>query len=198
MTHWTFDQSEFGSVLQKRGVRIGGICHVGAHEGQEVEFYEALGFDPIVLVEAEPTLAAGLVEKFGDRVEVKAVAAGEGKFATLHIVERDTQYNSLLPPIALGKTTAVNVPVQPLHELIDGRVNVLVVDTQGTELDVMRTAPMEQLDLVVLEIGTRQKYRSQPVGNAVKRFMKHLGWTPVYEWPHGPRAIWFDVAFMRG
>ena len=37
-----------------------GVLHVGAHEGEEFEFYDSLGWGPITWVEAQPNLVTKL------------------------------------------------------------------------------------------------------------------------------------------
>ena len=41
-----------------------GVCHIGAHKGQEVEIYKEAGFNKIILVEPSPRLAYGLLKLY--------------------------------------------------------------------------------------------------------------------------------------
>ena len=202
-THYEFYKAGFEDTVKKSGIRVGGIVHVGAHEGQEVEMYEAMGFDPIVLVEADPDLACALTGKFGERVEVIAAAAGCAySTADLYVVDRDTQLSSLYKPVpcmgfrAHEELHKVTVPVVPLTAIVDDRVNVAVVDVQGAELEVMRGAP-DTLDLVVLEVGTDKWYTGQPLRSDVERYMSSSGWKSVDVYAHGPNATWFDITYVR-
>jgi hypothetical protein len=53
-----------------RATRPQRVIHVGAHDGQEVDAYLACGFRKILLIEANPELAAGLRKRFRGRSEV--------------------------------------------------------------------------------------------------------------------------------
>lgn len=196
--HYTLDQSDLGGVLVRQGIEPRGVCHVGAHEGQEAEYYRKLGFDPIVLVEADPALAFNLRQRFGSSVEIVAAAAGAEAGSAMLNVTVDTQMSSLLKPLNRGPFKKVEVPVVPLSSVIDDRINVLVVDVQGAELDVLDGTPVEGLDLIVLEVGTNLKwYEGMPHADVVNDYMDDMGWKSVYEFAHGPRAVYFDVAYVR-
>jgi FkbM family methyltransferase len=188
-------------LLADNNVTPRGVCHVGAHEGQEVPLYQELGFESIYLIEADPNLAADLESKYGyiNGITVLPVAAGsERGCVEFYRVLRDSQYNSTLEPIDLGATQKIEVPMSPLRTLIPwrGEVNVLVVDVQGSEIDVIKGYDTYSLDMIVIEVGTRAKYHGQPMRKAVSEYMTSIGWREVHVWPHGPKAIWFDIAYV--
>lgn len=199
--HYTLDQMDWPRLLADNNVIARGVCHVGAHEGQEVPLYQELGFESIYLVEADPDLAADLKAKYGhtNGIRIFPCAAGsERGCSEFYRVLRDSQYNSTLEPIELGEVQKIEVPIWPLRNLIplSKPANVLVVDVQGSELEVIKGARLEPVDLIVVEVGTRQKYEGQPMRKAVQEYMDSIGWREVYVWPHGPRAIWFDIAYV--
>jgi FkbM family methyltransferase len=193
---------DWPGILEYTGLSAEGVCHVGAHEGQEVELYRRLGFRSIILVEADPDLAAQLEGKYGHSRDVSvlpfAVGADRGCIP-LNRVLRDQQYNSLLEPIDLGSVQRFEVPIYPLSEWVthETPVNVLVVDTQGSELQVLEGADLRSIDMIVIEVGTKAKYEGQPMREDVESYMEANGWNKVYEWPHGPRAIWFDQVYVK-
>lgn len=199
--HYTLDQMDWPRLLADNNVEARGVCHVGAHEGQEVPLYQQLGFQSIFLVEADPKLAADLESKYGhtNGVTVLPFAVGaDSGCLPFHRVLRDQQYNSLLEPINLGNVQKFEVPIWPLRKWIthEAPVNVLVVDTQGSELQVLEGADLRSIDMIVVEVGTVAKYEGQVMREDVEAYMEAHGWRPVFEWPHGPRAIWFDIAYV--
>lgn len=42
------------SILEKHQLRANGILHIGAHEGEECEVYNEIGFDSVMWIEADP------------------------------------------------------------------------------------------------------------------------------------------------
>jgi hypothetical protein len=99
----------------------------------------------------------------------------------------------------LGNVQKFEVPVWPLGDYITGvtPVNVLVVDTQGSELQVLEGADLTSIEMIVIEVGTKAKYDGQPMREDVESYMEAHGWRMVHEWPHGPRAIWFDQVYVK-
>jgi FkbM family methyltransferase len=200
--HYTLDQMDWPTIMRDANVTPKGVCHVGAHEGQEVPLYQELGFRTIILVEADPNLSAELLKKYQhtNGISVLPFAAGaEPGILAFHRVLRDQQYNSLLEPIDLGNVQKFEVPVWPLGDYITGvtPVNVLVVDTQGSELQVLEGADLASIEMIVIEVGTKAKYDGQPMREDVESYMEAHGWRMVHEWPHGPRAIWFDQVYVK-
>lgn len=200
--HYTLDQMDWRSIMRDADVTPEGICHVGAHEAQEVPLYQELGFQSIYLVEADPILAEDLQSRYGytNGITVLPFAVGaERGCLPFHRVLRDQQYNSLLEPIDLGNVQKFEVPIWPLREWISSftPVNVLVVDTQGSELQVLEGADLRAIEMIVIEVGTKAKYDGQPMREDVESYMETHGWRMVHEWPHGPRAIWFDQVYVK-
>lgn len=150
-----------------------GVVHVGAHRGQEVAAYRAAGFRKIALIEPNPTLAADLA-RFGDRVTVHQCAAGPAGTATLHVTEWDER-SSLLAPETYPVVGALDVEVVPLADLQDG-CNVAVLDCQGSELDVLRTAELDALDLVIVEMSDAPRYVGAATRDEIAEFLTGQGW----------------------
>lgn len=201
--HYTLDQMDWPRLLSDNNVEARGVCHVGAHEGQEVPLYQELGFQSIYLVEADPDLSRDLMNRYQytNGITVLPTAAGNESqrgCIELYRVLRDSQYNSTLAPIDLGAIQKIEVPITPLRDLVprNGSVNVLVVDVQGSELDVIKGADLRGVELMVVEVGTRLKYEGQPMRPAIQEYMESIGWRQVFVWPHGPKAIWFDIAYV--
>lgn len=149
-----------------------GVVHVGAHKGQEVAAYRRAGFGHIVLVEANPKLWPTL-----DRitnVTIERCAAGRKGQAILHVTEWDER-SSLLAPLKYPLVDKLTVPVVPLADMQTG-CNVAVLDVQGSELDVLRTADLARLDAVVVEVCDRPRYTGAALRADVETFMTESGW----------------------
>lgn len=145
--------ADFPRVLAELGVEPGGVCHVGAHLGEEVPFYRQAGFERIVLVEPHPTLAAGLRERFPDTVVIEAACSDRAGEATLHVMVRTNMSTIVTPTAADPVRSTVTVPLVRLDE-VAGDANVIVIDAQGHELAVLAAAPWAQIDVLVVETCT--------------------------------------------
>ena len=182
-------------LLAGLGIPPRGVVHVGAHTGQEVPLYRAAGFARIVLVEPNPYLAAQLRGMDGVEV-VEAACASAAGTRTLHITERD-KLSSLYRPLTRPVVAAVGVRAYRLADLIDDTVNVAVIDVQGAELEVVSGAPLDTLDVVVVETHSRSKYAGAPGYAEAVTSMGRLGWRVAAEWPHDPKGKCRDVAFVK-
>lgn len=170
-----------------------GVVHVGAHKGQEVPDYRAAGFERIVLIEPNPAMWRHLDRL--DDVTVHRCACGPTGTATLHVTAA-SQRSSLLEPTDWNVTRTVDVPVRPLAEL-QGGCNVAVVDVQGCELDVLATADLPALELIVVEVSDTVRYRSAPTRDALEAFLTAAGWSMVAEFRGGHSTGIADTAWRR-
>lgn len=166
-----------------------GVVHVGAHKGQEVPHYRRAGFDRIVCVEPNPKRARQL-RRLGVTVHQCAVSATPGP-ATLHLTRFDEQ-SSLLTPTKIQATGTIKVPCRPLAELQAG-CNVAVVDVQGSELDVLRSADLVSLDLVIVETCGTIRYEGAASREAIHEFWAAAGWRHVGAWPHRTPVLTDEV-----
>jgi FkbM family methyltransferase len=189
---WT---SALPAFLTAAGIELRGVVQVGAHRGQEVGLWAQLGADPIVLIEPIPALADGLRRHEGVTVIEAACGATTGR-KVLHLTE-NTKHSSLYEPTRKPVTGRIEVDVRALADVIDERVNVAVVDVQGAELDVVAGAPLDRLDLVVLETRTKARYDGAPLHDDVVQAMAGRGWEVAAEWWHDPRGRLRDVAFTK-
>lgn len=183
-------------LMRRLGIRPLGVVHVGAHLGQEIPIYREAGFDRIVMVEANPELAARIPTD-GVKVHVAACGRTSEGFATLHITPNDQQ-SSILVPGKKPVVRKVQVLARRLADLQHG-CNVAVVDVQGAELEVMAGADLDGLDLVVLEASIVARYVGGATLATVVEYMTRLGWTEVARWDHGERrpARITDLVFRR-
>jgi len=153
-----------------------GIIHVGAHTGQEVAAYLALGVERLLLIEADPTLAAGLTEHFRDEPLVSVASCAVTDFdgeIDLHVMS-STASNSILsierhaeifPEI--HETGRVRVPARTLDSLLaeqghaDDAFNVMALDIQGAELQALRGAAglLPRLDGLLVEVNFAELYQ---------------------------------------
>ncbi|MDG4792012.1 FkbM family methyltransferase [Micromonospora sp. WMMD1102] len=182
------------NLIREQGIPARGLVHVGAHKAEELPIYRRMGFAPIVLVEPNPDLAGRLVDTLPDAEVIQAACGAYDGTATLYITE-NTKLSSLYQPITRPIAGQVEVPVRRLADVIDERVNVAVVDVQGAELDVMAGAPLDRLDLVVMETRIRAKYAGAPLHSDAVGWMARRGWEVAAVWAHDPKGKLNDVAF---
>ena len=148
----------------------------------------AVGFEP----DAEEV--ERLCDHYGDRptvrIEAQALGASAGP-ATLHVT-REPGSSSLYPPLddvidrhpRLEMQRGVQVEQIELVTL-DGwcdehdfdRVDLVKLDTQGSELDILRGAQriLDTVDIVQTEVEFNPMYEGQPLFGDVDRFLRDRG-----------------------
>lgn len=147
-TRDAIERVKIGIFLQRGYPLKGGVVHVGANEGYEVEWYLKLGLKPVLCFEPLMEAAEKFWAKYPREVahlELLALGNIDGN-ALLHVTQGDGQGSSLLPELP-----------SEYHEVFGDMVSIarfstwardaefdwkqydtLVIDTQGTELDVLR------------------------------------------------------------
>ncbi len=198
---WTF--ARLPDLLADWDINPGIVLHVGAHHGEEVPIYRQCRFEHIYLVEADPDNAALLDQRYGFDVGITIIdcaatpAAFDGPI-TLHRAARSV-WSGLKPhPTATGATTAVRTAALP-PLLADTDANVLVLDTQGTELELLQAIPataLPDLDLIIVETSRRPGDGAAYYEHAVA-YMAAQGWAAVEEWVHD-NSGYTDTAFVPG
>lgn len=156
-----------------------GVIHIGAHQGEEVESYFRAGFKDIILIEANPTWAKFLEEKFGNDKRIKvfncAVTERTGIIQLQVHSSRSgsTEPASILPLKEFKKIVStlktdqvIDVPAYTLDDLFQehgvaaSNYNLLSVDVQGAEASVFRGAQktLPAMDAVLTEVCVIELY----------------------------------------
>jgi FkbM family methyltransferase len=171
----------FPELISRLGIDPRHLVHVGAHKGEEMPYYRAAGFRHITLVEPNPQFAAELATAWPDaEVLACACAAQEGR-GTLHLMRRTTMSTLTAPgPQDEVAGTAV-VEVRRLADIAP-TANAAVIDAQGLELDVLRGADIDRLDVVVIEATTVPDPSMAALYDDVAAFMNAAGFTEVDRW----------------
>jgi FkbM family methyltransferase len=177
---WTFDL--LPEALAELGIEARSVLHVGAHRGEEVPIYQKCGFASIVLVEPDPDNAAFLRDEFGDVMVVEQACGAHEGVATLH---RAGVFAGLEADPTHPAPDTVSVAVGPLRDVQAVHpANVLVVDTQGSELEVLATADLSGVDLVIVETQElRRELYAAFWPDAVESLGK-VGFVPAIRWEH--------------
>lgn len=190
---WTFDL--LPQALSELGVDAKSVLHVGAHRGEEMPVYEACGFGGFTLVEPDPENAAYLRAKWPQAAVVECAVGGETGTAILHRAA-NTVYSGLKPDAGMPTLRSVEVDVRPLRDIqADYPANVLVVDTQGTEVEVLASADLSGVDLVIVETQDLSRAMYAAFWPDVVEALGKVGFAPAIRWEHEQHFA--DTLFTR-
>jgi FkbM family methyltransferase len=189
---WTF--ARLPRIMTEHRIRPGIVLHIGAHHGEEVGIYRECGFHNIRLVEPDPHNLAVLHERFGpddDITIIGAAIATTAGLVRLHRAQRSV-WSGLIPhPTATGEH--INVIALSMKTVQRGE-NVLVLDTQGSELELLMHTDLRDLDLVIVETTRRVGDGAAYYDHAVAH-MADQHWRVCEEWVHDGSG-YSDTVFL--
>ena len=200
--------------LQKAGIKVRGIIHIGAHEGEEFEMYNSMGASHILFIEANPDLAEQLQKKVAGQqgVIVASCAITDGKTSTttLHITSMN-QSSSILPLKEhktiypeIVETHSIVVPAKTLDALINSlgldptMFNFLNIDIQGAELLALHGAKLSlpHIEAINTEINFRELYAGCALAHELDAYLADFGF--IRESTHCPYdPSWGDAFYIK-
>ncbi|MEX0811985.1 MAG: FkbM family methyltransferase [Chitinophagales bacterium] len=172
-----------------------GVFHIGAHKGEEVDQYLALGFQKIILVEADPSLYEYITKKFKKDKNVSvfnyAVCDKVG-FVDFYIHKSNngTESSSIFKMDKLDKivtslktSKTIRVPANTIDNIIHENninledYNVLVSDIQGADYFAIKGAEksINKFDAVIVEVQCINLYENYISEEKMDSLMKGFG-----------------------
>jgi FkbM family methyltransferase len=202
------------ALLVDRHIVPRGVLHIGAHLGEELDVYRRLGIRNVVLVEAQPLLAAQLHSQARgfDDYRVFAVAAGNHHGTATMYTEtaNGSQSSSLLRPkkhvdqyphiVFDGQITVV---VAPLGEFLPdagvdlGQYNLINMDIQGYELPALLGLGdrLRGFDAILVEVNRDELYEGCTRVEELDGYLGTFGFDRVEtNWAGG---TWGDAFYTR-
>lgn len=179
-------------LLDDLGIERRGVVHAGAHLGEEVPTYEECGFADIILIEPDLRCVYEIRSRYPTVEVVHAACAAQEGVAQLWIGQKTYHSGLLRPP---GVTRGPMVRTVPLSA-VQGGCNVAVIDTQGTEFEVLQSADPDRLDLIIIETVDSEHQLPAADRTEVGSWLAARGWYPVVEWLHDQTGH-TDTVFAR-
>jgi len=195
----------------------GKVLHIGACRAEESEIYQNAGLG-VIFIEANPALEEDLKTQLAGKTDMDYIIAlvmntqgqkvrfniGENieSSSVLDFSKNTVALNKLWPDLDLKMINSIELESTTVMDLIkDKRLNIksidhIVIDTQGTELEVLKGMPrifLEQVSYITLEASTIEIYEGQSLYSSIKRFLAGYGFKPMWE-PVAPHA---DLSFKR-
>jgi len=198
--------------------RVRGVIHVGANSGPERDDYAALGLE-VLWVEPIPEVFERLVENIRpfprQRALMALVTDVDGRDYDFHVSSNRgasssifplARHRELWPHVDYASTlriTGTTLPTLLAREGIDpGRYQALVLDTQGSELLVLRGAApiLRGFQYVKAEVADFESYAGCCLLPEMLSFMDEQGFRPICRTRFAGRADvgnYYDVVFRR-
>lgn len=179
-------------IVDKFNINTSSILHVGGHLGQESESYKM--FNKIIYIEPIPEYAGRLCDQGH---EVHNIAAWHcNNMIDFYITDFD-QASSALTPIEHKFNEIIKVKAQPLKDIIDKDVEIMVVDAQGAELHVLMGSNLKQFKVVICETNRRARYDGAPLKQTIIDYMEKNDFKEYKTIAHSEDKIIEDVIFYK-
>jgi hypothetical protein len=185
------------------------VVHVGAHLAEEAADYVKYFWNPVIWVEAQPSLVAELRNKLDPKTNSIIEAAvwnQSGIELELHVAS-NSQSTSLLdfgshqtsyPDITFTKS--IKVKTQRLEDLLKDHIcpNFINLDLQGVELQALEGLGqlIEKFDYIFVEVNRAEVYKNCTLVDDLDLFLEKHGFSRVTtRWIIG--RGWGDALYIR-
>ena len=166
---------DVAGLCAEHRIRIRGVLHVGAHEGQEIATYDRLAASQVTFVEANPQVHTRLVQAMRGRSHVRCVhraVSDRAGTVRLHLASFD-QSSSILPMSGhrdiypdIVPSGSVEVRASTIDELVEElglppeACSLLHLDIQGAEAMALRGAArtLTHAEAVLVEVSFADLY----------------------------------------
>ncbi len=205
--------------IQRFYIHLHGVIHVGAAVGQERQRYANYALD-VLWIEPRPPAFERLQKNIkglrGQRAVQALITEKDGERHTLHISSKGGDSSSTLqlakhreiwPDIHYVdelEMRGVTLPTLLERERIDGRrYDGLVLDTQGTELSIIRGAAhiLSQFRFIKTEVADFESYEGCARLADMKLYLENRGFAELDRRPFANKpgvGTYYDVLFKQG
>jgi FkbM family methyltransferase len=196
------------NVKQRFNLKIKGLLHVGGYDGVEMKIYSDLGINKVVFFEPLKSNFEKLLKNVApfDGVTCHPVALGKKECEMPMFVEvkNGGMSSSLLQPklhtefyphIPFDVSETVKVVTLDSYRYAD--CNVLVMDTQGFELEVLKGAKktLKTIDYIITEANLDEIFEGCAKLTQLTDFLDKAGFTLIQFTQN--EFLWGEAFFMR-
>jgi FkbM family methyltransferase len=192
---------------------INGVIHVGAHHGQEVPAYQNYNIRDIVLIEPSIEAYNIISSRYQNDTNIELFNLAAGSFNGVANFFTETknkgQSNSLLKPkthlsrhprIKFNNIISINVKTLDSIIINKFKYNLLVLDTQGYELEVLKGAAelLNNIDYIISEVSTEELYEKCAIIDDLDAFLSEYSFNRqnTHWWRKG-KAPWGDALYIK-
>lgn len=201
----------FDEYRHKYSFDVKGIVHVGAHLGQEYDGYinnfgdvTTYWFEPIPKVYKELTI--NLQDKkntfcynvaLGDKKGVDRIYLDNGNGHQSSSLLKPKEHTVVYPHIQFNEENRVEIVVETLDYYNIQDCNLLVIDTQGYELNVLRggVKTLENIDYIFTEFNMVEMYENCPSIVDLDNFLQPFGFIRQETW--FVDGVWGDAFYLK-
>lgn len=188
------------------------LIHVGAHNAQELNFYEECGVDKIFWVEANSSIVKSLKDNLepSKNIIIEAVVSDSNNEEVNFNIANNTQassildlgtHKSLFPDVSYVETQIKRS--KTLDSIFSsfypiGDIDFLNLDIQGAELKALKgfSDNLNRVKAIYTEINTEEVYKGCGLLSEIDDFLSGFGFDRMETkmWPNHP---WGDAFYLK-
>lgn len=178
---------EIKAITRIASWKSSGVFHIGAHKFEELDDYELLGFSPVIWVDPQDQYLPKELPKHNYFHKCVIQDSDETSVA-FNYYENATGFSSMYQVNADVSKFFTSMPEQPkIIEVASQRLSffqkryleqypnhrwTLIVSTQGSEVSVLKSVDLNQIDYVAIRTSKKEIYES--AGNSFEQSSKIL------------------------
>ena len=176
--------------------RTGGVLHIGAHKGQEANFYDRHSAS-VLWVEAIPEVYEILnkhIASFSNQRAILALLGDKNQDSVPFYVSSNDSVSSSIYEFGselgfenLSMTKTLYLPMVRLDSILSDAESAnfphWVLDVQGNELDVLKGSGslLDQCHSIYTEVSTREVYKGGVLFQELKKFLTDKGFIALWD-----------------
>ena len=188
----------FNQYKDKYEFKVSGIIHVGAHFGQEYnEYIETFGFISTYWFEPIPNVYKRLSNNLdgkpntfyynvalGEKIGVHKMYLDDGNEQQSSSLLKPKEHQNFYPHIKFSEENTINIILNTLDFYNIEGCNVLVLDTQGFELNVLKGSikTLDKIDYIFTEFNIIEMYEGCPSLQDLDNFLQPFGFIRRETW----------------
>lgn len=205
-------QNILKNLISTSNIQIKGILHIGAHECEELEFYNkelAIDFQDIIWIEANvckvaqgkqrniPNIYNALITDSDDILQEFNVANNSGSSSALKFNTHTISYPEIRYVESVFMKTVTLDSFFKINNLNPQKINAWNFVIQGSELLALKGAlqSIRYVDLIIIKIFTDELYSGCVMVNEIDAFLDTQGFIRIYT-QYDPFG-WGEAVYIR-
>ncbi len=200
-------------LCQEHSITPRGLIHIGAHEGQEMKEYQAMGVPKVLFIEANPSVFERLKQNIAGLPNVWAAnCAVSNENGTVNLRVNSHDMSSSILPLKLHKdiypgmveVNQVTVISKTLDSLMEqspfnlSDFNIINIDIQGAELLAFQGAveTLKYIDAIITEVNREELYEGCALIDQIDDFLSSYGFQRV-AMANPSHPSWGDAFYVK-
>ncbi|PSB44138.1 hypothetical protein C7B67_22965 [filamentous cyanobacterium Phorm 6] len=200
-------------LCQEHSISPRGLIHIGAHEGQEMKEYQAMGVPKVLFIEANPSVFERLKQNIAGLPNVWAAncaVSNENGTVNLRVNSHDMS-SSILPlklhkdiypgMVEVNQVTVISKTLDSLmqqSQFTSSDFNMINIDIQGAELLAFQGAveTLKYIDAIITEVNREELYEGCALIDQIDDFLSSYGFVRV-AMANPSHPSWGDAFYVK-